>query len=261
MVKVFLVQMVLFFIFAAGIVSGTEMETLIKSIDDQCNKGIAEHYKKSGMETLKMSLDLCLEALKKHPDNYELLWRGARSAGEYAEAAMIIKMDGWQDICKKWGKVGMDLAGKAQEINPDRVEGYFWQIQTIGKYSDASSFITALREGFLSKMRQNLAKSYEIDNAYHDYGPVFVNAIFHYELPWPMKDKEKAISFYEEFREKSSWQIDSARRHTFSAKLLLNIKGKDHKEEARKLLETVVSDPNPRLYFYEQATEMMKKAK
>ncbi len=250
---------IIVFVFPLKVSAGSHSEQLIEQIDALFTKGIAENYQQSGMDMLKQSLDLSLKSLNEAPENYEILWRCSRSAGEYAEAAMILKEDGWKGICSHWGKKGMNLAEKAQKIAPERVEAYYWQIQNIGKYADATSILTAVKEGFIGKMKRNLKKSYEIDKSYHDYSPVFVNSLFNYELPWPLKDKKKALKYYEEFVENADWNVDCAKRYTDAAKFLLSMKGEKYKNEAKKLIETTLADPHPRLFYKELAIRLLSK--
>ncbi len=241
--------------------SNSNLGPIIAEIDKLLKKGVAENYKPSGMDTLKRCLDLCMKTLKDNQNDYEILWRCARASGEYAEAAMIMKMDGWRNHCVKYGKLGISYSNKAKAIEPKRVEAYYWQAQCIGKYIDASSFQDAIKEGYVPKILLNVTKSYDIDRTYHDYSPLFIAAVVFNELPWPLYSKAKALKYYKEFTKKAKWEVDSARRRTFAAKFLLSMEDEEYRKEAEKLLEAVLKDPHPRQFYCDQARKIQAEIK
>ncbi len=244
-----------------GKTSSNNLGSAIAEIDELLKKGVAENYKPSGMDTLKKCLDLCLKTLKDNQNDYEILWRCARASGEYAEAAMIMKMDGWRNYCVKYGKLGISYSDKAKAIEPKRVEAYYWQAQCMGKHIDATSFKDGFKEGYAPKLLLNITKCYTIDRTYHDYSPLFIAAVFFNELPWPLHDKKRALKYYKEFATKTKWEVDSARRRTFAAKLLLSFEDKEYRKEAEKLLEAILKDPHPRQYYCDQARKIQAEIK
>ncbi len=234
-------------------------ESSVQQIDAVFNQAIVQNYNQTGMQLMHDSLQLGLQAVEKYPENYDVLWRCARSAVEYAEIAKTIQTEDWKQICRTWGKKGMDICTKAQTLEPDKIEGYFWQIKSIGKYSDSVGIITAIKEGFLPKIKKNLARSYEIDKTYCDYTPVYANCMYLYNLPWPMKNKKKALKYYREFAEQTNWSFDSHVEYTFAARFLLSLKGKEHKVEAKKLLEITLEKHKQYKYYNELAKDLMAK--
>ena len=103
-------------------------------IDTLFERGLKEYHYQSNNQSLKETLDLCLELAKKYPDDYDVLWRCARSLGIYAESLIGTQPEGWKNVCLEWGKKGEIFAFKAQRINPYRVEDYSWQISCTGSF-------------------------------------------------------------------------------------------------------------------------------
>ncbi len=82
-------------------------------------------------EALNEAKRVAEELCKNGPLSIKALTKSLR---EYAEAAMIMKMDGWRDYCVKWGRLGISYSDKVKAIEPKRVEAYYWQAQCIGKH-------------------------------------------------------------------------------------------------------------------------------
>lgn len=255
--------LVSFLVLPAGVVAGEdpkpEQKAAVDRIDALFDKGKKENYQASGMDTLKESLDLCLKALEENPDDYDLLWRCTRAAYKYGEAAEILQVEDWKETCREWGKKGIELSEKAQKIEPDKVEGYFWETACVGIYADASGPMTAVKEGFYNKSKTAMAKSYELDRSYNDYDPVFGSAMFYIALPFPLRDKKKALNYYREFEKSTEWKENYYVRCLHAANLLIKVKSKNYKEEARKLLNEALSDPHPRKHYHEWALRLQKK--
>jgi tetratricopeptide (TPR) repeat protein len=239
--------------------AGVDPVDVVERIDALFERGKEQNYHTAGMELLKESLDLCLGAVEKRPDDYEVLWRCTRSAYKFAEAAQILQLDGWEEVCKEWGKKGLAFSERAQRIDPERVEGYFWETACIGVYADATGPFTAIKEGFYEKSKKAMARAYELDKAYNDYDPVFGSAMFYIALPFPLKDKKKALKYYREFEKLTSWTENLYVRRVHAADLLMTVKPKHYKQEARKLLEKVLSDPHPRKYYHDWALKLKGK--
>ena len=236
-----------------------EQKILLDRIDALFDKGKEQNYEASGMDTLKESLDLCLNTLKENPDDYDLLWRCTRSAYKYGEAAEILQVEEWREICREWGERGIEFAERAQKVEPEKVEGYFWETACVGIYADATGPITAVKEGFYDKSKTAMTKSYELDKSYNDYDPIFGSAMFYISLPFPLRDKKKALNYYREFKKNTEWKENHYVRCLHAANLLIKVKSENYKEEARKLLEKALSDPHPRKYYHEWALRLQKK--
>lgn len=249
------------FVFSFNVFAETNNTELIKQIDTLFENGLKENYKASGMTTLKQSLDLCLESKEKFADDYDILWRTARSAVEYAEVSKTLQIEGWKKNCRQYGKMGMNIAEEAQKIDPNRVEAYWWQVKSIGKYADGAGIVTAIKEGFYGKSKNSMGKAYEIEKSYCDYGPVHAHCMFYHTLPWPMKDKKKALKYYEEFAANTKWTFDPYIEYQITAEFLMTLKGEEYQKEARRLLEIAISDYPHYEYYHDRAKKLLKKMK
>lgn len=242
-------------------VQGTDPVKEIEKIDRLHERANDENYKMSGLELFKESLDLCLACMRERPDNYELLWRCARAAHQYAETARNLLVEDWKGICKEWGKKGMEIAEKAEGIEPGRVEGYFWEAACVGVYSDGTGVMTAVKEGFYKRSKTAMAKAYELDKSYNDYDPVFGSAMFWIALPFPLKSKKKALEYYREFEKSTSWTVRPYMRRLYAADLLMQVKPKGYKEEAKALLDQALEAPHMQKYYSDWAEELQARLK
>ncbi len=108
----------------------------LEKIDLLFHQGSAKNDTKAGIDLLKKSLSICEKLMSKHTEDYEVLFRYARGAYKIAESMKGIQMKGWKDICSEYGKKGMKISEKAQKLEPNRVEAYFWETACIGEYMD-----------------------------------------------------------------------------------------------------------------------------
>ncbi len=231
----------------------------VRDIDSLYKRAAAENYRESGLVLMKEAVEFCLQCMEERPADYEILWRCARAAHQYAETARNLMVKNWEAICEEWGRKGMEIAEKAQGIDPNRVEAYFWETACIGDYSDGSGLMTAIKEGFYKKSKRSVAKAYEIDKSYNDYDPVFASAMFWVTLPFPLRSKKKALRFYREFEEETQWRIRPYVRRVYGANLLMEIKPKGYKEEAKALLDYAVTAPHLQKYYREWVRRLRAK--
>jgi len=113
-----------------------------------------------------------------------------------------------------------------------------------------------VKEGFYEKSKTAMARAYEIDKSYNDFDPVFGSAMFHVSVPFPLKDKKKALSFYREFEASSAWTENPYVRSVHAANLLLTVKDGNYREEAGRLLDRALSDPQSRPYYRDWAKRL-----
>ena len=109
------------------------------------------------------SISLYIKAVEANPNSYEANWKCARAHREYADHALEGEHEGWEDICKEYGKKGMGYAEKAQELEPEKVEGHYYYGLSAGTYSDGVSILKALREGLKGSTQDAFYDAYEID--------------------------------------------------------------------------------------------------
>jgi len=198
-------------------------EELISQADALYDQGGTENYLKSG--------DLFAQALSADPSSYEAAWKASRSYREYANACKENEVEGWKDICKEYGKLGMNFGDKAIELNAEGIEGYFWYGCSVGNYSDGVSILTALKEGLKDKTQSSFEKSYELNKMYDDGGPIKALGRFWFVLPWPLQKKDTSLGYLREYNQLFP---NDAEGQVFLAEVLLKTDGED---EAKALLQ------------------------
>ncbi len=225
-------------------------------IDALFESGLKEYHYHSNNLSLKQSLDLCLELMKKYPNDYDVLWRYARSAGIYAESLIGLQPAGWEDICEELGKKGETIALKAEKIKPGRVEAYAWQISCTGSYGFVCGLFTAVREGLHNKLRKCMERSCQIDKTYCDYYSVLSLSLYYYNMPWPLKDKKKALQYYKEFiaSAKNPWMMKT--RQVESADVLLGLDDDYYTKIGRQYLNEALAVKDLPKYYRDKAIRL-----
>ncbi|MCX7944019.1 MAG: hypothetical protein N2746_05860 [Deltaproteobacteria bacterium] len=141
---------------------------------------------------VKESMDLLKKALQGAPEEYELLWRYARINFWIADSSDD------KSVKAKHGKEGYMAGQKAASIKPDRVEGYFWGVASLGMYSEGIGVLRSIKEGNKSKFEDMLNKALKIDRTYEGGGPIRTQGRFFARLPWPMRDVKKGLKLLDE---------------------------------------------------------------
>lgn len=207
-------------------------------------------YDQGGPENLLKSAQLYVQALEADPTSYEAAWKASRAYREYANDSKKLGVDGWEDICKEYGKIGMKYGETAIELDPNKIDGYFWYGCSVGNYSDGVSILTALKEGLKDKTQSSFEKSYELDKMYEDGGPIKALGRFWFVLPWPLQKKDKALTYLKEFQ---GLYPDDTEGQVFLSEVLIKTKAKD---EAKVLLEKAAVDDEK--YYADWAARLLK---
>ena len=213
-------------------------------------------YDQGGIENYKQALELYKKALAETPNDYEANWKCARAHREYGDSAKTEKAEGWKKICAQYGKAGMSYAKKATEIEPEKPDGYYYYGLNVGTYSDGVSVLTALSEGLKGKTQNSFEKAYELDKMYNEAGPMIALGRFWQVLPWPMRDRKKALKYYREYQS-TQYFADNIEVHVYLGELLIQIGGKENKAEARGYLEKAANSDDA--FYKERANELLKK--
>ena len=213
-------------------------------------------FDQGGLENYKQAIDLYKKALADNPNDYEANWKCARALREYGDTAKTEKIDGWKEICAKYGKEGMNYAQKAAELKPERPDGYYYYGLSVGVYSDGVSIFKALSEGLKDKTQSSFEKTYEINKLYKEGGPMIALGRFWQVLPWPMRDRKKSLKYYREYQATKYFE-DNIEVHVYLGELLIQIGGEDNKAEARGYLEKAASSDDA--FYQERAKELLKK--
>lgn len=209
-------------------------------------------YKNGNVADYQASEDLYKEVLAAEPDNFEAAWKCARSIRYYAVTAQQTGVDGWKDICAKAGKEGMAYAQKAIDLNPDRPDGYYYYALNVGVYADGVSIITALKEGLKDKTQTSFEKVLELDPDYEKAGALVGIGRFWSVLPWPLTKKKKALEYYRQYQTTPYYGKDPE-GIIYISELLIDLGGKENKEEARQIL-ALLDSTNP---FFTQYRETL----
>ena len=215
-------------------------------------------FDQGGLANFKQAIELYKKALAETPNNYEANWKCARAHREFGDTAKTEKVDGWKEICAKYGKEGMNYAQKATELDPEKPDGYYFYGLNVGIYSDGVSILTALSEGLKGKTQSSFEKTYELDKMYKEGGPMIALGRFWQVLPWPMRDRKKSLKYYREYQA-TKYFADNMEVHVYLGELLIQIGGKENKAEAKGLLEKAAQSEDP--YFRDQAKELLAKLK
>ena len=213
-------------------------------------------FTKGGLDNYKQAIELYKQVLAKNPNDYEANWKAARAHREYGEAAKTGKIDGWKEICAKYGKAGMNYAQKATKVEPEKADGYYYYGLNVGIYSDGVSMFTALSEGLKDKTQNSFEKTYALDKMYEQGGPMVALGRFWQVLPWPMRDRKKSLKYYREYQA-TKYFADNIEVHIYLGELLIQIGGQKNKSEAKGYLEKAAKSND--VFFKERATELLKK--
>jgi hypothetical protein len=207
-----------------------------------------------GLENLEKSIPLYTHAAAQTTDSFEAFWKCARAHREYANLAKQRAVADWKALCAEHGKIGMQCAQKAIDLQPDKPDGHYYYGVNVGIYSDGVSIVTALAEGLKDKTQGSFEKAYAIDKTYKQGGPMLSLGRFWSVLPWPMRDRQKALGYYREYQ-KAGYFGANIEAHLFLAELLTQMGGEENKKEARGYLEKASLSPDP--YFKEWAARLL----
>lgn len=215
-------------------------------------------FEQGSLANYKQAIELYQKAIAENPDSYEANWKCARAHREYGDAAKTEKIDGWKDICARYGKEGMNYAQKATELEPEKPAGYYYYGLNVGIYSDGVSIFTALSEGLKDKTQSSFEKTYELDKMYKEGGPMIALGRFWAVLPWPMYDRKKSLKYYREYQA-TEYFADNLEAQVYLGELLIQMGGDKNKAEAKGYLEKAAQSDDP--YFRDKAKELLAKIK
>ncbi|MBF0121332.1 MAG: hypothetical protein HQK79_21060 [Desulfobacterales bacterium] len=218
-----------------------------------------ELYNKGGLENYKEAITIYLKALENSPNSYAANWKCARAYRDYADEAMIENLPDWKEICAEYGKLGMKYAEKAISIDSKKVDAYYYYGISLGVYSTGVGKIKAIKEGLKDKLIKNMETAYEIDKKYMDGGPPIVLGRFWAQVPWPFRDKDKALKYFRDYQSITKYNIAPDIRRIYIGELLIELGGDDNKKEAKELLELAAQ--SKRKYYKDMANSLLSKLK
>ncbi|MFL5321797.1 MAG: tetratricopeptide repeat protein [Myxococcaceae bacterium] len=172
---------------AAAVVASVSVDP--GSVAARLDEAFAHRGEEGGLEKLEAATR---DALKSAPDDYEVLWRAARSMFWAADSNPT------QDSKRKYGKEGWDLAERAIGLNGDRPEAYYYAAINIGAYGEGVGIWKALTGGLESKFLDRIDKAIHIDASTQMSGPLLAKARYYHQMPWPKRDLGRAEKLYKQ---------------------------------------------------------------
>ena len=213
-------------------------------------------FDQGGLENIKKAIDLYKQAMAADPKDYEAAWKCARALREYGDTSKQKEVEGWKDICAKYGKEGMQAAEKAIALKPGRPDGHYYYGLSVGVYSDGVSIFTALKEGLKDKTQKSFERTYEINKMYNDGGPMISLGRFWALVPWPYRDRKESLKYYREYQQ-TKFFATNTEAQLYLAELLIQMGGKEKKTEARGYVEKAAQSDDP--YFKSYAARLKSK--
>lgn len=166
-------------------------------------------------------IKLLKDADSNRPNTYELAWHAARALSEKADILYvsylsenyskreiedigdILSSD--DDLENSQEKILLDLgtearhyADKAVKLNPDGVEGQYYNALSISMYSLGKSIMSALLEGLSGKLEDALNAAMKVNRTF-DYGACLrIYGRYYFVLPWPKRDLDKSEEYLKE---------------------------------------------------------------
>ena len=103
-----------------------------------------------------------------------------------------------------------------------------------------------------------MEKSYEIDKTHQDYYPVLSLSLYYFNMPWPLKDKDRALKYYKEFISyaKDPWAMKT--RQVECADVLLGLDDEYYKKIGRQYLNEALAVKNLPGYYRKKAIRLLE---
>jgi tetratricopeptide (TPR) repeat protein len=187
---------------------------------------------RDNVESLKQAVSVTEKMIARDKTNYEAFWRMAKYSYYLA--------DGEDDESKKSKLIqsAIDAAKKAVALNSARVEGHFWLAATTGELADMKGGISSL--GLVKTIRKEFEASLAIDPSYEN-GAAYL-ALGQIDLNMPrllggsdrrgIERLEEGLKSYQ-----SNSELKLALAEAYAKK--------GRKDEARKLLESIITTSDP----------------
>ena len=223
-----------------------EVEALIARADALIEEGMRDLSNPGRTAMFLESAELCARAAAIEPDNYAANWKAARGYRYYTEHNKWDLNPGWTDVLLENGKKGMFYSEQAVKIRPEGVEGNLWYGANVSTYADAVSLLRAIREGLKNKSQRSFETVERIDEAYFDYCCLMALGRMHYILPWPLKNKKKALDYLQRYVDKCPPEaFNLIEGKVYLAEVLLDSGGAETRARAATLLKETSASQFP----------------
>jgi tetratricopeptide (TPR) repeat protein len=228
-----LLKKVLFFILIllyCFLVTGSFLQA--EEITVLMNKGDALWLESADLDRVGNAIAIYEKVLELDPDNYEALWKIARSYFLIGDA--LPETEEFEDRHKECGEKGMSYAKRALEIKPQEIEGHYYYGLSIAQYSIGINIVKALVKGLGPTYEKHIGKAIEINKLYNYGGPLRAMGRYWYKLPWPKRNIDKSIDY---LKEAESLAPLSTRGRVYLAESYLK---SGEKDLARQQLKTAI---------------------
>ncbi|MFH1812322.1 MAG: hypothetical protein ABIJ09_26535 [Pseudomonadota bacterium] len=132
------------------------------------------------------------EVLAAHPDSYDVAWRLARSTFKQAYSTSEAKQK------MALGDEGYQASQRALKLRPDGVEALYWGTCAMGMYAQSAGVMRAIMDGVAGKIQDGFERAVRVDRRYNEAGPLEALGRYLYEVPWPLRDRQRALALFEE---------------------------------------------------------------
>jgi hypothetical protein len=200
-------------------------EALLAELD----AGYAKRDEPGATDAMRAKLE---DAVKRWPQDYEVLWRMARHQFWLSDDPDIDKKEK-----SRLGKLGWEYGDRATAANGARVEGWYYAAAGMGNYALGIGVFTALRQGIEGKFKERLGRATQIDPNFEHGAIQTAWGRFWYELPWPKYSAKKSRHAFEDALKLNP---DNVRAHVYLADLEQK---EDEPAKARAELEKAVANP------------------
>jgi hypothetical protein len=213
-------------------------------------------YNDKDIEATFKSITFYEQAVKQEPQSYAAHWKAARSHRMFAQLAREQNRAGWKKLCEQHGRKALTFGKRAMELNPKGIEGNFWYGCAAGTYADGVSIVTAFTEGLADKTREGFENAYRVDRKYLGGAPMKALGRYWSVLPWPLKDREKAVTYLLEF---VAIYPHDPEGQVYLAEVLLERNDGDDQKQAHSWLRKTLQDKSP--FYRAWAQRLIKEYK
>jgi tetratricopeptide (TPR) repeat protein len=183
-------------------------------------------------DNLNRAVSLMEQLTAREPSNFEAWWRLARLRYYLADRQTD------QTRKSRLLQAGVDAAKKAVAIDDKRVEGHFWYAANEGEYADLKGMLQSL--GLVKTIRKEFEAAFAINPAYEN-GAIY-SALGQIDLNLPRLlggNERRGIERLEEGLKAAPNNAE------LKVSLAEAYQKKGRKDEARKLLESVLTANDP----------------
>ena len=174
----------------------------------------------------RQSLSVIERALKMEANNYQVLWRAARSyyyVGDNANAKEKLS----------YYERGIEVGLRAVAQKPDGAEGHFWLAANYGGVSEEAGMIKALKT--VKKIRAEMEAVIKLKPSYEDGNAYLALGEIEHQMPGLLGGSNKrAIAYLEEGLRVAPKNID------LKLALAETYRDEGRRDEARRLLQEIV---------------------